>query len=147
MEQRAFALSTNAQGQGNALVVPDAAIQGMRKVKHITISASNTTVDAPSSFLYWAVVYVPAGTTVNPLTVGQATAVTTMYEPNQFVMSCGVFDWQGGPLRVRVPISRNLNSGDTIQFVCQNSGAVETYHFVVQYAICLLYTSPSPRDS
>ena len=38
----------------------------------------------------------------------------TLYEPNQFVMSSGVLDFSGGPLRIRSKLSRNLNSGDRI---------------------------------
>ena len=39
----------------------------------------------------------------------------SIYEPNQFVLSRGVLDFTGGPLRIRTPLSRNLNSGDRIQ--------------------------------
>ena len=37
-----------------------------------------------------------------------------MYEPNQFVMNCGVIDPTAGPIRIYSPISRNLNDGDKI---------------------------------
>ena len=38
----------------------------------------------------------------------------SMYEPNQFVMNCGVIDPTAGPIRIYSPISRNLNDGDKI---------------------------------
>ena len=37
-----------------------------------------------------------------------------MYEPNQFVMNCGVVDPSAGPIRFTSPVSRNLNDGDSI---------------------------------
>ena len=40
-----------------------------------------------------------------------------MYEPNQFVMNCGVVDGTAGPIRFSSPIGRNLNDGDTIYLV------------------------------
>ena len=39
---------------------------------------------------------------------------SSMYEPNQFVMNCGVIDPTAGPIRIYSPISRNLNDGDKI---------------------------------
>ena len=36
-----------------------------------------------------------------------------MYEPNQFVMNCGVVDPSAGPIRFTSPVSRNLNDGDS----------------------------------
>ena len=61
-----------------------------------------------------------------------------MYEPNQFVMNCGVFDFSGGPLRITSPVSRNLNSGDSIALIMSNPGsAATTISYVVKYAVTL----------
>jgi len=57
---------------------------------------------------YWAIVYVPQGTTPGNLTVNIGTGTTGMYEPNQFVMNCGVVDPAAGPIRFTSPVSRNL---------------------------------------
>ena len=104
------------------------------------------------SNLFWALVYVPQGTTAGALNVATAggdgrerrrrkqpllgarvcpsrttagalnvaTAGATpssMYEPNQFVMNCGVIDPTAGPIRIYSPISRNLNDGDKISLL------------------------------
>ena len=67
------------------------------------------------SNLFWALVYVPQGTTAGALNVATAGATpSSMYEPNQFVMNCGVIDPTAGPIRIYSPISRNLNDGDKI---------------------------------
>ena len=134
VEQACGTLATTGEGVGGTTVVPPVTIQGMRKVKHLTVSmataASPTTGTA--SVLYYALVYVPQGTSANTIQVDS----TSMYEPNQFVMCCGVFDFDGGPLRIHCPISRNLNSGDSIALVVQSNGGF-TYNYVVRYAVTL----------
>ena len=40
-----------------------------------------------------------------------------MYEPNQFVMNCGITDTNAGPIRYYSPLARNLNDGDAIYLV------------------------------
>jgi len=42
-----------------------------------------------------------------------------MYEPNQYVMNCGVVDPNAGPTRFSSRISRNLNSGDRLYLVLE----------------------------
>ena len=98
VEQRGATLVTAGTGSGNALVVAQSAIQGMRKVKHLTITA---TTPAQVSF-YWALVYVPGGTDPGDLTPGGS----TFYEPNQFVMNMGIIDPAAGPIRIHSPLSR-----------------------------------------
>lgn len=89
--------------------MPAVDIQGMRKVKHITVSLTGITNE---NNIWWALVYVPNGTQPNPLNTqaGQA----SFYEPNQFVMAAGLNDLTAGPVRIRSPVSRNLNSGDSV---------------------------------
>ena len=133
VEQTAGSLEIPAAGQAYAVVVPDTTIGGMRKVKHLTVSCAAAESDATLS--YWALVYVPQGTGVNTLTLSGA----SMYEPNQFVMGCGVFDFNAGPCRIRCPLSRNLNSGDRVVLIMANpSGSiVQNVSYVVRYAVTL----------
>ena len=61
-----------------------------------------------------------------------------MYEPNQFVMNCGVVDPSAGPIRMSSPISRNLNDGDKITLLIRPTldGAATT--------VSLLFAMQSP---
>ena len=117
-------------------IVPQTGVEGMRKVKHITITgAANVASTAGIGALYWALVYVPEGYNVNQLNL---TGGASLYEPNQNVMSCGVFDFEGGPLRIHCPLSRNLNSGDHIFLVVANtSSSTFTLYSTVQYSVTL----------
>lgn len=137
VEQQAGALEVPAASQAWALVVPSSSIQGMRKVKHLTVSlacAESTTTG--SGWSYWALVYVPQGTAPNTLTLSGGSG---MYEPNQFVMNCGVVDFSAGPTRISTPLSRNLNSGDSIVLIMTNSNtsSAQSYRYVVRYAVTL----------
>ena len=108
--------ATNGLYQSAVAIVPSTTIQGMRKVKHITISL--TCGDDNPEF-YWAIVYVPQGTQPNALfsLTGDVSTIGSMYEPNKFVMNCGVVDPNAGPVRFRSSLSRNLNSGDAIYLI------------------------------
>ena len=100
VEQRAGYLEIPAAQQAWAVVVPDSSVEGMRKVKHITVSLAHQEVTTEySGIAYWALVYVPQGTTPNTMTLS---GTTSMYEPNQFVMNAGVVDFPGGPV-VKTP--------------------------------------------
>ena len=133
IEQQAGSLDIPASSQAYATVVPSTAIQGMRKVKHLTVSVA--AADDVLQTAYWALVYVPQGTTPNLL---NTTGTTGMYEPNQFVMACGVVDYSAGPLRFHCPISRNLNSGDSIVLIMTNNKpSAHSLPYVVRYAISL----------
>ena len=134
VEQRAFLLSTDSTtGNGGEVVVSATTLQGMRKVKHLTVSMAQTSSTGSASAVYWALVYVPQGTTASPLTVGGS----SLYEPNQFVMSCGVFDFDAGPCRVHCPLSRNLNSGDNISLIVHTDSGQQFFDCCVRYAITL----------
>ena len=136
VEQMASVVDVGAGSQNAQAVVAATTTQGMRKVKHLTISiASNGATSA--SAIYWALVYVPQGTTPNPLSLGTGT-YQSLYEPNQFVLNCGVMDLDAGPARVSTPLSRNLNSGDSIYIILANpAGAAMQLQTVVRYAITL----------
>ena len=132
VEHNGFSLTTNSTGDAGQTVVPASTTQGMRKVKHLTVSVASNSTSQPYP-LWWAIVYVPQGTTANTLQIDSG----TLYEPNQFVMGCGVFDFDGGPLRVKCPLSRNLNSGDTIAFILHSTAANVIYNCCLSYAITL----------
>ena len=60
----------------------------------------------------------PSGDNCRALNIATAGATPgSMYEPNQFVMNCGVIDPTAGPIRIYSPISRNLNDGDKISLL------------------------------
>lgn len=142
VEQKSFSLVSPTTGPVNGLyqstvqVVEPIAIQGMRKVKHLMVNlASYVTGSADgANTLYWALVYVPQGTTIGALNLNNS-----MYEPNQYVMNCGIIDASAGPLRFTSPLARNLNSGDAIYLVLGTTGATANNNLqgVVKYAIAL----------
>ena len=105
----------------------------MRKVKHLTVSCS---AEADTGSFYWALVYVPQDYLGN-ITVNIVTGTGGMYEPNQFVMNCGVVDPSAGPIRFSSPVARNLNDGDSIYLLVRNTNntTAVTYNAVVRYAI------------
>ena len=61
----------------------------------------------------------------------------SMYEPNQFVMSCGYIDPSAGPIRIASRVSRNLQSGDSVAIVIGSTMGTTTIALqgVVSYAI------------
>ena len=137
VEQSAGLLSVPAGQQAYTQVVPDTTVGGMRKVKHLMISGSipSNPSNSIATAGYWALVYVPQGTTPNTLTLSGG----SMYEPNQFVMNCGTFDADAGPIRISSPVSRNLNSGDKIYLIVGSADASRQLDllYVVRYAITL----------
>ena len=134
VEQTSFTVNPSDTPQNNlyqavTTIVPAITAQGMRKVKHLTVSLGCT---SNIGLIYWALVYVPAGYTPNYLNDSGE-----MYEPNQFVMNCGLTDTDAGPQRVSSRISRNLNSGDSIALVIGTRSQGGAVYGVVKYAITL----------
>ena len=125
----------NGLYQGGQVIVPPTTTQGMRKVKHITIGLAKQSSDTEFTEhpFHWALVYVPEGYAANALGAPGG----SLYEPNQYVMACGVIDPDAGPIRIRSPIARNLNSGDSISLVVGSNEASNTYIGVVSYAVTL----------
>ena len=137
VEQTVGSATTAAEGATTSqTIVPPATFQGMRKVKHLTISMG-TGGAGSGSMLLWALVYVPEGTVPGALNYVSGGA-SVLYNPNQFVMGCGIFDFDAGPQRVHCPLSRNLNSGDQIMLLVRGLDSVGiNYTYVVRYAITL----------
>ena len=137
------AVTINLQGdsgdgvlRGSQTVVPAILQQGMRKVKHLTVSFAlfPNVSDHP---LYWAVVYVPYQTNPNGLSL---TSGGAFYEPSNFVMGCGIIDPQAGPNRIHIPLARNLNQGDRIELLVgtpNTSSQTVSVQAIVQYAVTL----------
>lgn len=146
-ETRSFVISTDDFTSVNGLyqtayqLVPETSIQGMRKVKYINISLTSAgTIDTVTP-IYWAIVYVPEGFN---LTSGGSTTPNwlqlngSMYEPNQYIMNCGVVDPSAGPIRFTSPLARNLNSGDKIYLVLGMSDTAYRVGGVAKYAITMM---------
>ena len=136
VQQKAVELTTvNDTSTAKVEIVPGTDVEGMRKVKHLTVTVAPEITDGAN--FYWALVYVPQGTTPGDINIS-GTLSTGMYEPNQFVMNCGVVDPNAGPIRFTSPIARNLNDGDAIYMLVRNTtGGTQQYNCVVRYAISL----------
>lgn len=140
VEQSATTEGINAGAQTQCLVVPPAAIQGMRKVKHLTVTLScKDPAAAVADPFFWALVYCPEGVNPGSLTLSTVLGQSApLYEPNQYVMNCGVLNFSAGPTRISSHVSRNLNSGDRIYLIIANpNSAGVTICAVVRYAISL----------
>ena len=60
VQQKCITVTTpDESNTGKVEVVPGTDVEGMRKVKHLTVSMSPDTTDTLS--FYWALVYVPQG--------------------------------------------------------------------------------------
>ena len=81
VQQKAFSAGVVAS-PGTTLqpLVPATTLEGMRKVKHLMVNMAPVPDNAGP--IYWAIVYVPQGTTPGVLNI-DSTAVADMYEPNQ----------------------------------------------------------------
>lgn len=121
---------TNGYYQQPLNIVPGTSVEGMRKVKHTTVTLTAPGDAAP---IYYALVYVPEGYSANAL----FSSSSSLYEPNQFVMQAGVMDSSAGPIRIRSPISRNLNSGDSIWLVFGSVSSNMQVNYFIKYAITL----------
>ena len=109
-------------------IVPATTVQGMRKVKHITIQLSHATLQ-----MFFAVVYVPNAVNVNYM--GLVAYPDTLYEPSQFLMGSGFLDTDAGQNRIRIPTARNLNEGDSIVLLIGQSSLSASAQGMATYAI------------
>ena len=137
IQQNTFRLLLTPQApQNNIVCVPDTTTEGMRKVKHLTISLGNIT---GSGVIYWALIFVPSGYSPNSLNLPTQNSAGNLYEPNQFVMNCGCIDIDAGPCRISSPIARNLNAGDSIHCLLGSPGLAAQIDVtgIVKYAITL----------
>lgn len=123
-----------ASYQFSIQVIPPVMTEGMRKVKHLVASFSNSA----DTLLYYAIVFVPQGYEPQPIHIPAPGNAVNSYAANQFVMSSGVLDFSGGPCRIRSPLSRNLNSGDCIVLILASVQASPTpINSQISYAMTL----------
>ena len=52
-------------------------------------------------------------------------------------MAAGISDLTAGPVRIRSPVSRNLNSGDSVYLVYGSGAEGVTVSALIEYAITL----------
>ena len=96
VHQKAFSFTAQASPTTTAqLIVPSSATEGMRKVKHLTVNLTPI-LDQDGGQIWWALVYVPQGTTAGSIQLATTAALSDMYEPNQYVMNCGIVDPTAG---------------------------------------------------
>jgi len=122
-----------ATRQVNYSILPPTDLQGMRKVKHFTLTFTSTVEVQP---YYYALVFVPAGYEPQRVNLPNEGFAIDAYDANQFVISQGVLDFSGGPLRIRSPLSRNINSGDSIYLILATYDGVESAILAsIKYAV------------
>ena len=116
-------------------ILPPTDTQGMRKIKHFLLSFTSTVDNQP---FYYALVFVPAGYEPQRINLPNEGTAVGAYDANQFVISQGVLDFSGGPLRIRSPLSRNINSGDSIYLILATYDGVDAGILAsIKYAITL----------
>ena len=121
----------------NETVVPSSEVEGVRKVKNLTISVAYASSSTQRP-IFWALVYVPEGTVPNYLN-----SVGDLYQPSQWVLASGILNTIEGKSRIYTPLSKNLNKGDKIVLCLGTEGSSTTtpsapydISYLVRYAIC-----------
>ena len=121
-------------------IVPATTTEGMRKVKHLTVNLTQIATSNAESNLFWALVYVPQGTTAGSTQHRNGRSNSRQHVRTQPVCH----ELRRGrpfssPIRMSSPISRNLNDGDKITLLIRPTldGAATTVSLVVRYAITL----------
>lgn len=116
-------------------IVPAVAFEGMRKVKHINVSFA---AQPNTAAVFYAIVYIPQGYSSVPLAIPAVGGAVNNYSANQFVLSSGVLEFDGGPLRISSRLSKNLNSGDRIGLILAAVQVTpQTIYMQCRYAITL----------
>ena len=134
VQQKAFQFAAAGGTTTAQVIVPATTLEGMRKVKHLTVNLTSV----GSTQFWWALVYVPQGTAAGVINVLTSATSAGMYEPNQFCMNCGIVDPDAGPIRFGSPIGRNLNDGDSIVLLIRPNGSADTaVSGTCRYAISL----------
>lgn len=106
----------------NSLLAINSNIQGMRKVKNFTLHI-DTNCPVP---LYFALIYVPQGTSPGNINVGTVQNPVSFYEPNQNVILSGICRTESPQLTFRSRLARNLNSGDSIAIIFRPAAKAPT---------------------
>lgn len=117
--------------------------QGMRKAKNfslkiytpeLTLHTPDGNVDKEGAIV-WALVFVPQGTNVQGLQLGNNTSAS-LYEPNQNVIMSGVV-CSNQITNAKTRLARNMNAGDAIYLVFQSYNNNSDYSIgaTLNYAI------------
>ena len=122
-------VSNSNDYQSVQTIIPATTVEGMRKVKNLTITVEVATADKTARY---AIVYVPYATNVNYLCL--LAYPNKLYEPSQFVMAQGMIDQDMGPNRIRSSVSRNLNEGDQIVFLIATDDTT-SFKIAGQYSV------------
>lgn len=123
----------------NVVMIASIDNQGMRKAKNFSLKLfmpNMGTGETPQpGGLVWALVFVPQGTTVQDLHLGN-TASASIYEPNQNVIMSGVA-CSNQLVNAKTRLARNMNAGDAIYLVFQSYDNNNNYSVgaVLNYAI------------
>ena len=129
-----------AGGGAGVMTVSHITVDIVRRPYFKFQSGVNTHYNYVYPGVIWAIVYVPQGTQPNRMLSQTNTSNMILYEPNQFVLGAGVipdggFDYvnesvageeatfdarpnAGNVTRLRCPLSKKLNPGDSIYLVC-----------------------------
>ena len=76
VHQKAFSFTAQASPTTTAqLIVPSSATEGMRKVKHLTVNLTPI-MDQDGGQIWWALVYVPQGTTAGSINLATTAAMS-----------------------------------------------------------------------
>ena len=126
--------TVNGLYQSGTIIVPAIQSQGARTISGLRISFSLHGEE--TNPIYYALVYVPEGETAKSLfqKTGQVNS-GSVYEPNQYVMSCGVVDPDAGNHVSTSRISRRLHSGDFISLIVGSAGPLQMVSGIVSYFI------------
>ena len=105
----------------------------MRKIKHLQV---NLTCSVENVNIWWALVYVPQGTEASELNV--TSGIAEMYEPNQYVMNCGIVDPSAGPIGFLLLLLVTEPTATSIQLcLVSDSQADLNVNGTVRYAVTL----------
>lgn len=108
-------LAASSEASIPIALISAANIQGTRKVKNFTLRFAYAPPPMPLAFV---VAYIPEGQAPQSLNFGDASTVTSLYEPNQNVIMQGILPQNpDSALSFRTRLARNLNSGDAIALI------------------------------
>ena len=127
----------NGLYQSGSNIVPAVNVQGTRTVGNFTISLP-VPANQNASEIFWALVYIPQGTTANSLFATTGNLDGSLYEPNQFVIASGVSDNSAGPIRIHTRMKRILHSNDAVSLIIgstQKYGTDISIRGLVSYSV------------
>ena len=139
IQQKAAVAAVAANQTSGVDIVPATVTEGMRKVKHLTVNLTQIAATNAESNLFWALVYVPQGTTAGSTQHRNIGSNSRQHVRTQPV--CHELR-RGRPFSRShqdvLSISRNLNDGDKITLLIRPTlDGATTVSLVVRYAITL----------